>query len=177
MTPDREPNRLPFRAGAMLLLAIAVVCIGLGWHSAVTTSSSPEADLAAAAASGSASASAPGSTASSSPSASSLGSPSESAGESSSSSSGPLVCVYNAGSISGLAVEVTATLKSKGYRVSAPGNLQSASITENTVFYSSALKSDADRLVSDLGNDATADLRPSSFTQCRGGLAVVVITR
>lgn len=178
MTPDREPNRLPFRAGAMLLLAVAVVCIGLGWHSAVTTTSSPEADLRAAAASGSASSAAPSSSAAASTSASASGTGSSSTDPSSSSSSaGPLACVYNAGSISGLAVEVTASLRSKGWRVAEPGNLQSASITENTVFYSSALKSEADRLVSDLGNDATADLKPSSFTQCRGGLAVVVITR
>ncbi|GAA1457661.1 LytR C-terminal domain-containing protein [Williamsia maris] len=177
MTPDREPNRLPFRAGAMLLLAIAVVCIGLGWHSAVTTKSSPEADLRAAAASGSASSAAPSSSAAASTSASASGAGSSSTDPSSSSTAGPLACVYNAGSISGLAVEVTASLKSKGWRVAEPGNLQSASITENTVFYSSALKSEADRLVSDLGNDATADLKPSSFTQCRGGLAVVVITR
>lgn len=176
MTPDREPNRLPFRAGAMLLLAVAVVCIGLGWHSAVTTTSSPEADLRAAAASSSASA-APSSSAAASTSASVSGTGSSSTDPSSSSTSGPLACVYNAGSISGLAVEVTASLKSKGWRVAAPGNLQSASITENTVFYPSALESEADRLVSDLGNDATADLKPSSFTQCRGGLAVVVITR
>ncbi|MBJ7289280.1 LytR C-terminal domain-containing protein [Williamsia sp.] len=175
MTPDREPNRLPFRAGAMLLLAVAVVCIGLGWHSAVTTTSSPEADLRAAAASSSASAAAPSTSASTSASASGAGS--SSTDPSSSSTAGPLACVYNAGSISGLAVEVTASLKSKGWRVAEPGNLQSASITENTVFYPSALESEADRLVSDLGNDATADLKPSSFTQCRGGLAVVVITR
>ena len=176
MTPDREPNRLPFRAGAMLLLAVAVVCIGLGWHSAVTTKSSPEADLRAAAASSSTSVAAPSTSASPS-SATGSGSTSGSTDPSSSSTTGPLACVYNAGSISGLAVEVTASLKSKGWRVAEPGNLQSASITENTVFYSSALKSEADRLVADLGNDATADLKPSSVTPCRGGLAVVVVTR
>ena len=37
MNADREPNRLPLRAGAMLLFAVAVVFIGLGWHSAATS--------------------------------------------------------------------------------------------------------------------------------------------
>ncbi|KQS00967.1 hypothetical protein ASG12_05055 [Williamsia sp. Leaf354] len=168
MAPESDNTRLPLRAGAMLLFAIAVVCIGLGWHSAVTTTSSPEADLRAAA-----------SSASETPSSSAVaGAPASGTSSSTSASaSGPLVCVYNAGSQSGLAVEVTDTLKAKGYRTSEPGNLQSASITENTVFYTPSLRDEAEKVVADLDNGATADPRPSAFTQCRGGIAVIVITR
>ncbi|MGJ0120166.1 LytR C-terminal domain-containing protein [Williamsia sp. MIQD14] len=173
MAPESDNTRLPLRAGAMLLFAIAVVCIGLGWHSAVTTTSSPEADLRAAASSASEN---PSSSAVSTSAAS--GAPASGASSSTSASaSSPLVCVYNAGSQSGLAVEVTDTLKAKGYRTSAPGNLQSASITENTVFYTAALRDEAEKVVADLDNGATADARPSAFTQCRGGIAVIVITR
>lgn len=173
MAPESDNTRLPLRAGAMLLFAIAVVCIGLGWHSAVTTTSSPEADLRAAASSASET---PSSSAGSS--SAEAGAPASGTSSSTSASaSGPLVCVYNAGSQSGLAVEVTDTLKAKGYRTSEPGNLQSASITENTVFYTPPLRDEAEKVVADLDNGATADPRPSAFTQCRGGIAVIVITR
>ncbi|MCX6468419.1 MAG: LytR C-terminal domain-containing protein [Corynebacteriales bacterium] len=173
MAPESDNTRLPLRAGAMLLFAIAVVCIGLGWHSAVTTTSSPEADLRAAASSASET---PSSSAGSS--SAEAGAPASGTSSSTSASaSGPLVCVYNAGSQSGLAVEVTDTLKAKGYRTSEPGNLQSASITENTVFYTPSLRDEAEKIVADLDNGATADPRPSAFTQCRGGIAVIVITR
>jgi hypothetical protein len=173
MTPERDSNRLPLRAGAMLLLAVAIIFVGLGWHSAVTTDSSPEADLRAAAASATTSTSATPST-SASPR---VGAPSASAGESSASASGPLVCVFNAGTISGLAVQVTDELKSKGYRTSAPGNLATSSITENTVFYTSSQRTQAQQIASDLSGGASVDVRPSAFTQCRGGIAVVVLTR
>ncbi|WP_045821672.1 LytR C-terminal domain-containing protein [Williamsia herbipolensis] len=174
MAPESDNTRLPLRAGAMLLFSIAVVCIGLGWHSAVTTTSSPEADLRAAASSASET---PSSSAAVSSSAAAGAPASGTSSSTSASASSPLVCVYNAGSQSGLAVEVTDTLKAKGYRTSAPGNLQSASITENTVFYTPALRDEAEKVVADLDNGATADPRPSAFTQCRGGIAVVVITR
>ena len=47
MNADREPNRLPLRAGAMLLFAVAVVFVGLGWHSAATSGNDPEKALEA----------------------------------------------------------------------------------------------------------------------------------
>ncbi|MGZ8178399.1 LytR C-terminal domain-containing protein [Williamsia sp. SKLECPSW1] len=175
MTPDRDSNRLPLRAGAMLLLAVAVVFVGLGWHSAASSDSSPEADLRAAAASETTSAttSAPSTSTGSTSSSAVPGA----AGESSASSSGPLVCVFNAGTVTGLAVEVTDELKAKGYRTSAPGNLSTSSITENTVFYTPSQRTQAQQVASDLGNDASVDARPSAFTECRGGIAVVVLTR
>ena len=174
-TPERDSNRLPLRAGAMLLLAVAIVFVGLGWHSAATSDSNPEAQLQAAAASSSAT---PGTTAapSTSSTASSTGTPGA-AGESSASASSPLVCVFNAGTITGLAVEVTDALKAKGYRTSAPGNLSTSSITENTVFYTPSQRTQAQQIASDLDGGASIDARPSAFTQCRGGIAVVVLTR
>lgn len=176
MTPERDSNRLPLRAGAMLLLAVAIVFVGLGWHSAASSDSNPEAQLQAAAASESASpgtTSAPSSTSSSTTSSGTAGA----AGESSASASGPLVCVFNAGTVTGLAVEVTDALKAKGYRTSAPGNLTTSSITENTVFYTASQRSQAQQIASDLDGGASIDARPSAFTQCRGGIAVVVLTR
>ncbi|MCP2193173.1 LytR C-terminal domain-containing protein [Williamsia deligens] len=176
MTPERDSDRLPLRAGAMLLLAVAVVFVGLGWHSAASSGNSPEADLRAAAASESTAPSTSG--APSSTTAASSGSLAPSAaGESSASTSGPLVCVYNAGTITGLAVEVTDALKAKGYRTSAPGNLSTSSITENTVFYTASQRAEAQKVASDLDGGASIDARPSAFTQCRGGIAVVVLTR
>lgn len=174
-TPHRDSDRLPLRAGAMLLLAVAIVFVGLGWHSAASSDSNPEAELQAAAASSS---STPSSAAASSTTGGtgSTG-PSGAAGESSASASGPLVCVFNAGTITGLAVEVTDALKAKGYRTSAPGNLSTSSITENTVFYTPSQRTQAQQIASDLDGGASIDARPSAFTQCRGGIAVVVLTR
>ncbi len=176
MTPERDSNRLPYRAGAMLLLAVAIVFVGLGWHSAASSDSNPEAQLQAAAASESSSPSTTASPSSPSSSAATSGTPGA-AGESSASASGPLVCVFNAGTVTGLAVEVTDELKSKGYRTSAPGNLTTSSITENTVFYTASQRAQAQQIASDLGGGASIDARPSAFTQCRGGIAVVVLTR
>ncbi|WP_366943429.1 LytR C-terminal domain-containing protein [uncultured Williamsia sp.] len=175
-TPDRDSNRLPLRAGAMLLLAVAIVFVGLGWHSAARSDSSPEAQLQAAAASESASPSTTAAPSSSSTSPSTSGT-AGAAGESGASASSPLVCVYNAGTITGLAVEVTDALKAKGYRTSAPGNLSTSSITENTVFYTASQRAQAQQIADDLDGGASIDARPSAFTQCRGGIAVVVLTR
>ncbi|GAC70046.1 LytR C-terminal domain-containing protein [Gordonia soli] len=163
MNADREPNRLPLRAGAMLLLAVAVVFIGLGWHSAATGDEDPEAGLEAA--QSRVSASTPTSSAAATSAASSEN------------SSTKRLCVFNAGSVAGLAGEVTDELKAKGYRTASPGNISSGTITENTVFYDDGDKTDADKVAGDLGDDTSVDPRPSSFTQCTDGIPVIVVTR
>ena len=58
-----------------------------------------------------------------------------------------------------------------------PGNIESSSITENTVFYDDDTKAEARKVAGDLGGDTSVDPRPSSFTQCRDGIPVIVVTR
>ncbi|MEE4022131.1 LytR C-terminal domain-containing protein [Gordonia sp. PKS22-38] len=159
MNPDREPSRLPLRAGAMLLMAVAIVFLGLGWHSAATSGDDPEQELEAA------QSQVATTTTSSAPS-----SPSVSADS-------PQLCVFNAGSIAGLAADVTETLEAAGFDTAEPGNLSTASITENTIFYDDGQRSAADEVAEALGGDASVDPRPSSFTECADGIPVVVVSR
>lgn len=161
MNADREPNRLPLRAGAMMLLAVAIVFIGLGWHSAVSNDDDPQADLATAGGTA---------TTTSAPASMTSASPSVSADV-------PQLCVLNAGSISGLASEVTDDLKAKGFQTAEPANLATSSITENTIFYDSGQQKAAEEVAKALGGDASIDERPSSFTECSDGLPVIVVTR
>ncbi|MFT4043985.1 MAG: LytR C-terminal domain-containing protein [Gordonia sp. (in: high G+C Gram-positive bacteria)] len=156
MNPDREPNRLPLRAGAMVLIAVAIIFVALGWHSAATSGSDPDSGLAAA---------------SSSPSPTT-------APAATSTANTARVCVINAGSISGLATEVTKTLKTSGFRTASPSNYDGGSFTENTILYDDAAqKAQAKRVAAALGGDASVEERPSAFTMCRTGIPVVVVTR
>ncbi|WP_039994339.1 LytR C-terminal domain-containing protein [Gordonia otitidis] len=159
MNADREPNRLPLRAGAMLLLAVAVVFVGLGWHSAATSGQSPDEGLRDAEAS--------------------VATTSAPATSSATASAGDArLCVINAGSISGLASEVTDELKAKGFTTADPANYNGGSFTENTILYrDSSQKAEAQKVATALGSDASVEQRPTSFTMCRDGIAVVVVTR
>ncbi|OBB99609.1 MULTISPECIES: LytR C-terminal domain-containing protein [unclassified Gordonia (in: high G+C Gram-positive bacteria)] len=159
MNADREPNRLPLRAGAMLLLAVAVVFVGLGWHSAATSGQSPDEDLREAQAS-----------------VATTTTPASSSAANASTSE--RLCVINAGSIAGLASEVTDDLKAKGFNTASPANYDGGSFTENTILYrDSSQKADAEKVATALGSNPSVEQRPSSFTMCRDGLAVVVVTR
>ncbi|WP_246833601.1 LytR C-terminal domain-containing protein [Williamsia sp. 1138] len=164
-----EPPHLPFRAGAMLLLAIAVVFIGLGWHSAATGDSDPEAGLEAAQ--------------SRQATSSSSEAPTQSSTTTSASTSRsvdpdrPQVCVFNAGAIGGLGQTYARQVEDLGWDTATPANLQSASITENTVFYSAGQQDAAEQLAEDLGGDVSVDPRPSAFDQCPRGLPLIVVTR
>ena len=159
MNADREPNRLPLRAGAMLLLAVAVVFVGLGWHSAASSGQSPDEGLRDAEAS--------------------VATTSAPATSSATASAGDArLCVINAGSISGLASEVTDELKAKGFTTADPANYNGGSFTENTILYrDSSQKAEAQKVATALGSDASVEQRPTSFTMCRDGIAVVVVTR
>lgn len=161
MNADREPSRLPLRAGAMLLLAVAIVFIGLGWHRMATSGNGPEQGLT----------SAPAPTSASAP-------PTTGSAETTAASGGKSkLCVYNAGSVSGLAGDVSDDLKAKGFQMAKPGNLTSTSITENTIFYDDGQKSEAEDVATALGGDASVEARPSSFTRCADGIPVIVVTR
>ncbi|MFW0794179.1 LytR C-terminal domain-containing protein [Gordonia sp. CPCC 205515] len=162
MNPDREPSRLPLRAGAMLLLAVAIVFLGLGWHSAATSGNDPEQDLENAQRQATAT--------------SVSAAPTTSASASSAVASVKL-CVFNAGSVTGLAGDISDDLKAKGYQMETPGNLSTSSITENTVFYDEGQKAEAEQVAEALGGDASVDERPSSFTECSDGIPVIVVTR
>ncbi|MDY6809228.1 LytR family transcriptional regulator [Gordonia sp. HNM0687] len=160
MNADHEPSRLPLRAGAMMLLAVAIVFLGLGWHSAATSGDDPERELqdAQSQVATSTTQSAASTTASAS-------------------ADTPQLCVFNAGSISGLAADVTESLQAAGFQTDEPGNLSTASITENTIFYDDDQQSAAQEVADALGGDASLDPRPSSFTQCPDGIPVIVVTR
>ncbi|MCX2963779.1 LytR C-terminal domain-containing protein [Gordonia aquimaris] len=164
MNADHEPSRLPLRAGAMMLLAVAIVFLGLGWHSAATSGDDPEQELEAA------QSQATSATTQSSASAATSSSATASADT-------PQLCVFNAGSISGLAADITESLQAAGFQTDEPGNLSTASITENTIFYDTGQQSAAEEVADALGGDASVDPRPSSFTQCPDGMPVIVVTR
>lgn len=145
----------------MLLLAVAIVFLGLGWHSAATSGDDPEKDLENAQQQVTTTASA---------------APTTSASASGAASKVKL-CVFNAGSVTGLAGDVSDDLKAKGYQMDTPGNLSTSSITENTVFYDEGQKAEAEEVATALGGDASVDERPSSFTECSDGIPVIVVTR
>ncbi len=156
MNADREPNRLPLRAGAMMLFAVAVVFIGLGWHSAATSGSEPQATET---------------TATATPT------PASTTSSTSASSTAKRVCVINAGQVSGLASDVSDLLKEKGYTMAQPGNYTAGGFSENTIFYDSdSDKAQADELAKALGGTVSVEERPSSFTRCKGGVPVIVVT-
>ncbi|MEJ9077150.1 LytR C-terminal domain-containing protein [Gordonia malaquae] len=170
MKADRETNRLPLRAGAMLLLAIAVVCIGLGWHSAATSGDDGKADLA-----------------DTQTSASADQTPSASTPKKASTSTAPstvtdaadvgTMCVLNAGTQTGLAGEVSDALKAAGFTVSEAANLSTASISENTIFYGAGKESAAKKVAESVPGGADVTERPAAFTKCPGELAVVVVSK
>lgn len=162
MNADRDTNRLPLRAGAMLLFAVAIVFIGLGWHSAATSGNDPEAALQAA------QASAPATT-------------SSAPASSTAAASDVKICVVNAGQIAGLAGEVADQLKEKGFTTQKPSNYTRGGFSENTIVYSEAdQKDEAQKIADALSGDASVESRDnlgSSFAPCQGGIAVVVVSR
>ncbi|GAB08461.1 hypothetical protein GOARA_012_00110 [Gordonia araii NBRC 100433] len=165
MTSERESNRLPLRAGAMLLLAVAVVFFGLGAHSLATGSGddaepAPTAQTTAqqnpAPASGESKAAAPSADASSTK-----------------------VCVVNAGNVSGLAGSVTDQLKTKGYQTAEPDNLSSSTLSENTIFYRAGDEAAANQIATDLGGGYSVEQRSPNQTRlpaCTGGVLVIAVT-
>lgn len=160
MTADREPNRLPLRAGAMVLLAVAVVFVALGWNSAASSDDDPAADLEAAEAQASQNA------------------PQPSPEPTPSQANDIPVCVFNAGSVAGLAQEVSDDLDDAGFDTQEPGNISGGGFTENTVMYSgSEQQPQAERVGETLGANTAVEARPSNITDCPNGILVVVVTR
>ncbi|GAB17592.1 hypothetical protein GOEFS_036_00310 [Gordonia effusa NBRC 100432] len=148
----------------MLLLALAVACIGLGAHRVATSGDDPDTAL--------------NQVATSTPSSASSQTPPSST----SAATDVRLCVFNAGSVSGLAREVTDALKEKGYTLASPHNLSTSSFTENTVFYDTDgdagnTKSEAEKVAKDVPGGASVEERPSSFTQCASGIPVVMVSR
>ncbi|MFE0750766.1 LytR C-terminal domain-containing protein [Gordonia sp. NPDC058843] len=156
MNADREPNRLPLRAGAMMLFAVAVVFIGLGWHSAATAGNdSPTTEAATTATS----------------------TPASTPSSTSAASTAKRLCVINAGQVAGLASEVTDLLQGKGYQMAEPGNYTAGGFSENTIFHEDDTdKAQADEVAEALGGTVAVEERPSTFTRCRGGIPVIVVT-
>ncbi|QKT06128.1 LytR C-terminal domain-containing protein [Gordonia sp. X0973] len=161
MTTERETNRLPLRAGAMLLLAVAVVFFGLGIHH-LTTSGDNDESAPATSAAVSAPVPAPASNTQAAPAASGK------------------VCVVNAGEVSGLAGTVTRTLKEKGFTTAEPANLQSNSLNENTIFYHPGQEAVANEVNTALGGGYSVEQRSAGQTKlpaCTGGVLVVAVNQ
>ncbi|EON31284.1 hypothetical protein GTC6_18161 [Gordonia terrae C-6] len=156
MNADREPNRLPLRAGAMMLFAVAVVFIGLGWHSAATAGNdSPTTEAATTV----------------------TPTPTSTSPSTSAASTGKRLCVINAGQVAGLASDVTELLQAKGYQMAEPGNYTAGGFSENTIFHEDDTdKSQADEVAAALGGEVAVEERPTTFTRCRGGIPVIVVT-
>ncbi len=156
MNADREPNRLPLRAGAMMLFAVAVVFIGLGWHSAATAGNdSPTTEAATTV----------------------TPSPTSTSPSTSAASTGKRLCVINAGQVAGLASDVTELLQAKGYQMAEPGNYTAGGFSENTIFHEDDTdKSQADEVAAALGGEVAVEERSTTFTRCRGGIPVIVVT-
>lgn len=171
MNADREPNRLPLRAGAMLLLAVAVVFIGLGWNSAAKSDDeTPQEKLAnnpAQTTSVTSESTAPSGT---EPAGSPTSTPADAADV-------PKLCVLNAGSTKGLAKQVSDQLQSEGFTIGTePGNLSTSSVTENTIFYGEGEEDAAKKVAESVPGGASLAERPATFTRCAGELVVVVVT-
>lgn len=171
MKPDRESNRLPLRAGAMLLLAVAVVFLFLGgWSALKSDEETPAEVLAGAGQSAQASAaatSAPGSAA-----------PTAAPSSDVSAADVPKLCVLNAGTISGLAKEVADELQSAGFTLGTePGNLTTSSISENTIFYGEGEQDAAAKVADAVPGGADVVERPAAFTRCDGEIVVIVVNR
>ncbi|WP_440712822.1 LytR C-terminal domain-containing protein [Gordonia sp. FQ] len=170
MKADRETNRLPLRAGAMLLLAVAVVFIALGWHSAASSGKESGKDKleqagqsVASTEQASGTTTAPAST-----------KPSDTT--STQAADVPKLCVLNAGTETGLAKKVSDDLKSKGFAIGTdPSNLSTSSVTENTIFYGEGEEAAAKKVAEAVPNGADVTVRPDNFTKCPGELVVVVV--
>ncbi|MBM7368058.1 LytR C-terminal domain-containing protein [Gordonia hydrophobica] len=171
MNAEKESNRLPFRAGAMLLAAIAVVCIGLGIHQLTSGGDDPEAGLKAASESAAAAESA-----TPTPSATTTTAASESS-KPGAAADMPALCVLNAGRVTGLAGEVAKTLTDQGFTVEETSNLSTSSVSENTIFYTPDQEDAAKKVAEEVPGGAELNPRPDAFTRCLGQLAVVVVSR
>lgn len=168
---NADTNRLPFRAGAMLLVAIAVVFIFLGVLQLNKSGDDPKADLEAASASEQAAEeSMHPKTTSAKPETSTSKAPVDAA-------DAPKLCVLNAGNVTGLAGEVAKTLTDKGFTVAETANLSTASVSENTIFYTPEQQEAAKKLAEQVPGGASLEARPDAFTRCLGQLAVVVVSR
>ncbi|WP_366942191.1 LytR C-terminal domain-containing protein [Gordonia sp. (in: high G+C Gram-positive bacteria)] len=154
----------------MLLLAVAVVFIALGWHSAASSGKESGKDKleqagqsVASTEQASGTTTAPAST-----------KPSDTT--STQAADVPKVCVLNAGTIKGRAKEVSDKLEAAGFTIgTAPDNLSTSSVNENTVFYGDGEESAAKKVADAVPGGASTDARPVNFTRCEGELVVIVV--
>lgn len=84
------------------------------------------------------------------------------------------ICVLNAGTETGLTTKYVNLLRDGGYETTETGNLATASITENTVFYDVGLQvHNAARMAVIVGGQLVE--RPDTFTKCPRMITVVVV--
>ncbi|WP_290852377.1 LytR C-terminal domain-containing protein [Gordonia sp. (in: high G+C Gram-positive bacteria)] len=84
------------------------------------------------------------------------------------------VCVLNAGPVTGLSGRYKSRLEFVGYTVSESGNLSTASLTENTVFYDGPAQEVQAKEIA-IAIDGIAVERPATFTRCAGQIVVAVV--
>ncbi|GEE01370.1 hypothetical protein nbrc107696_18160 [Gordonia spumicola] len=150
----------------MLLLAIAVVFIGLGLKSVMDSGDDPAADLA------NAESSAP---ASPTPSAPATKTPTKQAPSTVADAADVGgICVYNVGTIAGLAAKTSTALTNAGFTVEATENYQTRSISENTIFYGAGQEAAARKVAESVPGGAAPSERPAAFTKCPDKLVVLV---
>ncbi len=144
----------------MLLLAVAVVCIGLGWHSAASKDSNPVTTASTDTLTTAPSTTAPATTTTSAAAA-----------------NRPAVCVFNAGTVKGLARKVADELEAGGWKIQEVSNLQTSSITDNTVFYNRKQTQYIDDLVSTVtASKQEMDERTATLSSCPDtAIALVVV--
>lgn len=161
MKAEREPGRLPFRAGAMVLFALFVLFLFLGLLS--LGGGDKKDGLEEAEASKSVATSTVKSSTTEKPSVDT--------------SDVPKLCVLNNGTTTGLAKQVGDELKAAGFTLgSEPDNLSSGSVSENTIFYDEGDEAAAKKVADALGS-ADIQARPAAFTRCPGEMVVVVVDR
>ena len=182
-SPTRRDNaHLPLRAGAMLLLSIAVVFIGLGWHSAVIGDSDPEAGLQAAQSRQSTSTAPP----SAAPQAPATNTSSVQATTSASPRRrrpprwSPVVPRSVSSMPAPSAVWARRSPRRSKTWAGRPRNRPICNRRASPRTPSSTppgRRAAAEQLAEDLGGNVSVDPRPSAFSQCQGGLPLIVVTR
>lgn len=162
----------------MLLFAVAIVFIGLGWHSAATSGSGSSSDVATA-----------GETQDPTTEPSEETQPASETSESAaptsdadSSSTKPTLCVVNAGNTDGARADLAGQLEAEGYTIkdvtipgSATNNLRGGGFEENTIFYDDGEQDAAQALAELITPTPSVEARNGRTSQCVGELVVFVV--
>ncbi len=161
MSITDHQRRVPIRAIIMIFVALAIAFAALGWHSAATRDSDPDAALHAQAAKVSAAASGAASSASASASATPA--------------AAPVACVFSQSGAGAAARSAVAALKKGGVTVAGdPAAWKGKAPRGTVVYYADGLDAAAKQAAAAIGAGATVQVRPGTVTECAGDLVVIV---